>query len=72
MEIVNTVADALSIIDSYERPPEEFLLPIAEELLDPAGENMAIIGDRILSKNWGPNGFEQQVGFRIYHYKARD
>jgi len=72
MEIVNTIADALSIIDSYGGPAEEFLLPISEGLLDPVGVNMAIIGDRILSKNWEPNGFEQQVGFRIYHYKARD
>jgi hypothetical protein len=72
MEVVNTVADALNIIDSYEGPPEEFLLPISEELLDPFGGNMAIIGDRILSKNWEPNGFEQQVGFRIYRYKAWD
>ncbi len=72
MEVVNTITDALSLIDSYEGPPEEFLLPISEELLDPVGVNMAIICDRILSKNWEPNGFEQLVGFRIYRYKAWD
>ena len=70
MEPVKTVTDALRLIDSYDGPPEEFLLPISEELLDPVGVNMAIIGDRLLSKEWEPNGFEQHDGFRIYRYKA--
>lgn len=70
MRPVNTVSDALKMIDSYEGGPEGFILPVSEELLDPVGINMAIIGDRILSRNWEPNGFEQHTGFRIYRYKA--
>ena len=72
MKVVNTVDDALKTIDSYDGPPEEFFLPVSEQLLDPVGINMAIICDRILSRNREPNGFEQQVGFRIYRYKAWD
>lgn len=48
MKIVNTVSDALKMIDSHNGPPEEFFLPVSEELL------------------------EQQIGFRIYRYKAWD
>ena len=72
MELIESVADALRIIDSYDGPAEEFILPISEELLDPVGVNMAMIGDRILSREWEPNGFEQRLGYRIYRYKARD
>ena len=43
MNAVNTVNDALEMIDPYDGPPEEFFLPICEELLDPVGVNMAII-----------------------------
>jgi len=72
MNAVNTVDDALEMIDSYDGPPEEFFLPICEELLDPVGVNMTIICDRILSRNWEPNGFEQRIGFQIYRFKAWD
>jgi len=72
MEPVESVTDALRIIDSYDGPAEEFILPISEDLLDPVGVNMAIITDRILSREWEPNGFDQHVGFRIYRYKAWD
>jgi hypothetical protein len=72
MKVANTVDDALQMIDSYDGSPEEFFLPVSEELLDPVGINMAIICDRILSRSWEPNGFEQQIGFRIYRYKTWD
>ena len=72
MELVESVSDALRIIDSYDGPVEEFVLNICEELLDPVGVNMAIITDRILSREWEPNGFEQHVGFRVYRYKSWD
>ena len=51
MNAVNTVNDALEMNYSYDGPPEEFFLPIREELLDLVGVNMAIICDRILSRN---------------------
>ena len=72
MKVVKTVSDALKMIDSYDGAPEDFFLPVSEEMLDPVGINLAIICDRILSRNWQPNGFEQQLGFRIYRYKAWD
>jgi len=72
MELVESVSDALRIIDSYDGPVEDFVLNISEELLDPVGVNMVIITDRILSREWEPNGFDQHVGFRVYRYKAWD
>jgi len=72
MEPAETVAEALSIIDSYEGPAEDFALPISEILLDPVGVHMAIIADRILSRNWEPSGFEQREGFRVYRFKTWD
>lgn len=33
MKLVTTVSDALTMIDSYDGAPEEFFLPLSEELL---------------------------------------
>lgn len=70
MQVIETVDQALKKIDSFEGKPEDFVLRISHSLLDPVGVNMAIITDRILSRNWEPNGFEEGAGFRIYRYKA--
>ena len=72
MDVMLSLSDALNLIDSYDGPAEEFILPISDELLDPIGVNMAIIADRILSREWAPNGFDQHSGFRVYRYKAWD
>ncbi len=67
-----TLEEALEAVDSFKGEPKDFLLPISDEMNDAVGMNMAIITDRILSKNWQPNGFEQQSGFRVYRYKKAD
>ncbi len=61
---------ALAAISAHEGPPEAFLLPIADALLDPFGMTMAIITDRILARGWEPDGYEAGSGFRLYRYKS--
>jgi hypothetical protein len=69
---INNLAEVRRVIESFEGEPEEFALPISDELQDLTGMNMAIITDYILAKGWEPNGYEQRDGFRIYRYKAFD
>ena len=69
MKPITAVEDAVKAVRSYEGKPDEFRLPVAEELLDPMGINMAIIGDSILARGWSPDGYIQEVGFRIYKFK---
>ena len=63
------LAEALSAINSFDGPPTEFELPIADELNDEVGFNMAILTDAIFARGWQPDGYEQGDGFRIYKYK---
>ena len=72
MEPINTVEEAKQCIESFEGRPEDFKLPISDQLQDPSGINMAIITDSILKKGWMPDGFEQKAGYRIYHYMNRE
>lgn len=45
MEPIKSVSEAKRAIESYQGAPEEFALAISDELQDPLGMNMAIIGD---------------------------
>lgn len=69
MKPIATVEEAQRVIRSYQGKPEDLRLPIAEALLDPVGINMAIIADGILAREWEPDGYIQEKGFRIYKYK---
>ena len=55
------------VTQSFSKPEEQLL--IADEMNDPMGLNMTIIGDAILKKGYMPKGFEQKNGYRIYFYK---
>jgi hypothetical protein len=66
---VRTVAEAVDLIESFDGPAVEFLLPVHESLLDPVGVNMAIITERILAKGWEPDGFTRHIGYRLFRYK---
>lgn len=70
MKPITTVDEARQSIQDFSGPPEDLVLPISDQLLDPIGVNMAIIGDALLAKGWEPDGFEQREGFRIYRYKT--
>jgi len=65
----NNVDAAAKYVDEFKGKPEELKLAISDELQDPIGLNMALITDRILVKGWEPDGFKQENGYRIYHYK---
>jgi hypothetical protein len=69
MKLVASVQEAKRLVDGFEGSPSEFQLLIPDELNDPVGINMAIIGDRILARGWEPDGFVQEDGYRIYKYK---
>jgi hypothetical protein len=69
MNPISNIDDAKKAIEAHEGNAEDFELPIAEELQDPVGINMAIITDNILARGWEPNGFVQNDGYRIYLYK---
>jgi hypothetical protein len=63
---------AISLVDAHQGPASEFALAMPDLLNDPAGINMALIGDRILRRGWLPNGFTQLSGCRVYRYKEID
>jgi len=69
MKPITTVDEAKLSIKSFAGAPENFVLPISDEMQDPVGVNMAIITDCVLAKGWEPNGFEKREGFRVYRYK---
>lgn len=60
--------EALALIDAHKGPPSDFVLAIADSMNDAVGLNMAVLTDRILSRGWMPNGFEQRDGYRVYRY----
>ena len=68
MEPINSIEEAQIYLGSFDGEPEQFKLPISDELQDPMGMNMAIITDSILKKGFMPSGFEQMDGYRIYRY----
>jgi hypothetical protein len=70
MRPVADIDDAIALIVAHEGSAEEFALPISDNLLDPAGVNMAVITDRILERGWEPDGFLQKDGYRLYRYKT--
>jgi len=69
MRPITTVEEARKRIQSYQGRPEDFQLPISDRLQDPMGMNMALITDSILARDWEPDGYVQDNGFRIYKYK---
>jgi len=72
MKPFENLQEALSHIESYDGEPEDFELPISDSLNDSVGRTMAVITDKILGKNFEPNGYDQKDGYRIYKYKSWD
>jgi hypothetical protein len=65
---ITTIESAKIFIKQSFKSNEETLL-ISDELNDPVGMNMAIIGNEILGLGYNVNGFEQKKGYRIYKFK---
>lgn len=72
MTPLTTVEEAREAIKKFEGAPQNFMLPVADELQDAVGISMAIITDAAIAKGWQPAGFEQREGYRIYRYAALD
>ena len=68
-KVIESIEEANTTIDAFTGNANNFILKVSDKLQDPAGINMTIITDTILSKGWEPNGFIQKEGFRIYSYK---
>ena len=68
MKIIKNIEEAQEMIRAFKGKPEDFKLPISDDLQDPMGMNMAIITDSILAREWMPDGFDQKQGYRIYKY----
>lgn len=64
--------EAAQFVERFEGKASELKLAISDSLLDPLGINMAIITDKILDKDWEPNGFEENEGYRVYMYKEME
>jgi hypothetical protein len=69
MKLVTSVEETMNLVDSFVGSSSDFELWMPDELNDPVGVNMAIITDRVLAREWEPNGFSQENGYRIYRYK---
>ncbi len=65
---IESIDEALELINSYSGKVEDFELSISTKLLDNVGVSMAIITDKILSKGWIPQGYREETGKRIYRY----
>jgi hypothetical protein len=69
MKPIASIQEGVQLVESFHGRPEDFRLPIPEQLLDPYGVNMAMITDRVLERGWQPDGFSQADGYRIFRYK---
>jgi hypothetical protein len=72
MGTVTSVQEATHLVDTFQGAPTEFQLLIPDALNDSVGLNMALITDRVLARDWQPDGFTQKDGYRIYHYAPLD
>ena len=70
MKPAASVDEARELIAAHIGRPEDFRLPISDQLQDPIGANMAVITDAILERGWEPDGYTQDEGFRTYKYKT--
>ena len=68
MRIIESIEEAQEMIKTFKGNPEDFKLPISDDLQDLMGLNMAIITDTIVKRGWMPDGFDQREGYRIYKY----
>lgn len=61
--------EAADYVECFEGKAADLRLPVSDDLHDPLGLSMALITDKIFSKGWEPNGYEEKEGYRVYRYK---
>ena len=74
MTIFHTAEELLAHVKAAKPTGDRFELAIADSFTfrgkpDVMGMGMAIVLDAILAHGFGPDGFEQHSGYRVYRYK---
>ena len=72
MRLFKDIDAARREIEQYSGSPEDFSLPVSDEIHDSTVITMAVITEAILAKGWDLDGFEQHDGYRVYKYKTVD
>lgn len=72
--IIKSAEDGITYLESQPPSGDSFQLAISESFTfagksDTMGAGMAVLLDKILGFGYGPDGFEQKSGFRLYRYK---
>jgi hypothetical protein len=72
--IFRTAEDARAHVQATKISGARFELAIANDFTfagqpDTTGAGMAIVLDAILAQGYGPDGFEQRDGYRLYRYQ---
>jgi hypothetical protein len=69
MKPVESLQEAIRLLETFAGQPSEFQLAFPDSLNDPTGVNLAIMTDRALGRGWQPDGYVQEGGYRILRYK---
>jgi hypothetical protein len=72
--IFKTAEEARAHVQATKISGDRFELAISNDFEfagspDTSGAGMAIVLDSILAQGYGPDGFEQRKGYRLYRYK---
>ena len=67
---ITSAEDGMQQVDDFEGEAGDFELVVPHVLLDPLGLTMALITDRVLARDWEPDGFLDEGEYRIFRYKA--
>jgi hypothetical protein len=75
--IFKTAEEARAHVQATTITGDRFELLIADSFTfagrpDTIGAGMAVVLDAILAQGYGPDGFEQLQGYRLYQYKPLD
>jgi hypothetical protein len=65
---LHTIEDAKAFIENNFKHDKETLV-LAEELLDPEGMHMAVLGVHLLKAGYFPDGQIQKKGYHIFQYR---
>ena len=67
-----TIEAAHKAITEFDGSPNDFSLPVSDEMQDQMGIAAAVITDAALAKGWHPAGYEQRDGYRIYRFNSTE
>jgi hypothetical protein len=59
MKPFTDVHAAMNFVDTFRGSSRELRLPISDSMNDVVGVHMVMITDRILAREWEPDGYDQ-------------